>query len=116
MEVFVKEPSEHSHVPDPNRLHIVRLKNKLKERSASSDEGGTTILFDVLRKVPLSVSANLPTNEALLQTIRRERPAIQLDHNGRLPLILRQTDVEKISFSMKMSQYITRSSLACQPQ
>ncbi|CAF1091814.1 unnamed protein product [Rotaria sordida] len=92
MELFIKEPSEHSHVPDPNRLHIVRLKNKLKERSASSDEGGTTILVDVLRKVPLSVSANLPTNEALLQTIRRERPAIQLDHNDRLPLILRQTD------------------------
>ncbi|CAF1568068.1 unnamed protein product [Rotaria sordida] len=87
MEVFIKEPSEHSHVPDPNRLHIVRLKNKLKERSASSDEGGTTILFDVLHKVPLSVSANLSTNEALLQTIHRERPTIQLDHNGRLPLI-----------------------------
>ncbi|CAF3543271.1 unnamed protein product, partial [Rotaria sp. Silwood2] len=61
-------------------------------RSASSDVGGTTILYDVLRKVSLSVSANLPTNEALLQTIRRERPAIQLDQNGRLSLILRQTD------------------------
>ncbi|CAF1356503.1 unnamed protein product [Rotaria sordida] len=93
MEVFIKEPSEYSHVPDPNRLHIVRLKNILKERGASSDEGDTTILFDVLHKVPLSVSANLSTNEALLQTIRREQPAIPLDHNGRLPLILlRQTE------------------------
>ncbi|CAF1560987.1 unnamed protein product, partial [Rotaria sordida] len=90
--VFIKEPTEHSHAPDPNRLHIIQLKNELKERSASSDEGTATILFDVLRKVPLNVSANLPTNEALLQTIRRERPAIQIDHNGRLPLILRQTD------------------------
>ncbi|CAF2978338.1 unnamed protein product [Rotaria sp. Silwood2] len=70
----------------------MRTNNNAEERSASSDVGGTTILYDVLRKVSLSVSANLPTNEALLQTIRRERPAIQLDQNGRLSLILRQTD------------------------
>ena len=27
MNEFMKEPSEHSHGPDPNRLHIIRLKN-----------------------------------------------------------------------------------------
>ncbi|CAF4376832.1 unnamed protein product [Rotaria sp. Silwood2] len=32
-------------------------------------------------------TAGLPTNDALLQIIRRERPAMQLDHQGRLPLI-----------------------------
>ncbi|CAF1217953.1 unnamed protein product [Rotaria sp. Silwood1] len=58
MEILLKEPSEHSHVPDPDRLHLIRLKNEIKSRGASSDEGAT----------------------------------MQLDHNGRLPLILRQTD------------------------
>ncbi|CAF1193827.1 unnamed protein product [Rotaria sp. Silwood1] len=58
MEVLLKEPSEHSHVPDPDRLHLIRLKNEIKSRGVSSDEGAT----------------------------------MQLDHNGRLPLILRQTD------------------------
>ena len=30
MEVFLKEPSEHSHAPDPNRIHIIRLRNEIK--------------------------------------------------------------------------------------
>ncbi|CAF1308875.1 unnamed protein product [Rotaria sp. Silwood1] len=87
-----RKPSEHSHVPDPDRLHLIRLKNEIKSRGASSDEGASTILFDVLRTIPLTITTDLPTNDALLQTIRCERPAMQLDHNGRLPLILRQTD------------------------
>ena len=93
MNVLIKEPSEHSHTPDPNRLHIIRLKNEIKTRGASSDEGASTILFDALRTIPLSVTAGLPTNEALLQTIRRElRKPMQLDHNGFLPHTLRETD------------------------
>ncbi|CAF1242925.1 unnamed protein product [Rotaria sp. Silwood1] len=80
---------------DPNcriRLHLIRLKNEIKSRGASSDEGASTILFDVLRTIPLTITTDLPTNDALLQTILFERPAMQLGHNGRLPLILRQTD------------------------
>ncbi len=39
MQVLIKEPSEHSHAPDPDRLHVIRLKNEIKLRGASSDEG-----------------------------------------------------------------------------
>ena len=92
MNGFMKEPSEHSHAPDPNRLHIIRLKNEIKIRGASSDEGASTILSDVLRTAPLVVTAGLPSTEALLQTIRRERKPVQLDHGGRLPFMLRETD------------------------
>jgi hypothetical protein len=92
MQVLIKEPSEHSHAPDPDRLHVIRLKNEIKLRGASSDEGASTILFDVLRSTPLTAAPYLPTNEALLQIIRRERPAEQLDHQGCLPLQFRQTD------------------------
>ena len=92
MNEFMKEPSEHSHAPDPNRLHIIRLKNEIKIRGASSDEGASTILSDVLRTTPLVVTAGLPSTEALLQTVRRERKPVQLDHGGRLPFMLRETD------------------------
>ncbi|CAF5064639.1 unnamed protein product [Rotaria sp. Silwood1] len=92
MQAFIKEPSKHSHAPDPDRLHIIRLKNEIKLRGTSSAEAPSTILFDVLRSTPLTAAFGLPTNDALLQTISRERPAIQLDHHVRLPLILRQTD------------------------
>ena len=40
----------------------------------------------------MNIVAGLTTNDGLMQTIRRERPPIQLDENGRLPLIFRQTD------------------------
>ena len=52
MEILIKEPSAHSHVPDPDRVHIIRLKNEIKIRGASSEEGASTILFDVLRTIP----------------------------------------------------------------
>jgi len=92
MQVLIKEPSEHSHAPDPDRLHVIRLKNEIKLRGASSDEEASTILFDALRSTPLTAAPYLPTIEALLQIIRRERPAEQLNHQGCLPLQLRQTD------------------------
>ena len=38
------------------------------------------------------VTAGLLSAEPLLQTIHRERKPIQLDHNGLLPLMLRETD------------------------
>ncbi|CAF1195693.1 unnamed protein product [Adineta ricciae] len=92
MDSFLKEPSEHTHAPDPDQVHVIRLKNELKTRGASSDEATSTILFEALRTIPLNVVADLPTNNALMQTIRRERPTIQLDENGHLPLAFRQTD------------------------
>ena len=92
MNEFIKEPSEYSHVSDPNRLHVIRLKNEIKICGASSNEGASTILSDVLRTTPIAVSAGLLSTEASLQTIRCERKPIQLDHNGRLPFMLREAD------------------------
>ena len=92
MNEFIKEPSGHSHVPDPNKLHVIRLKNEIKIYGASSDEGASMILSYVLRTTPLAVTAGLPSTEALLHTIRREREPVQLDHNGRSPFMLLETD------------------------
>ncbi|CAF2498551.1 unnamed protein product [Rotaria sp. Silwood2] len=71
MEVFVKEPSEHSHAPNPDRVHVIRLKHEIKARGSSSDEAISIILFDALRSIPLNAVPGLPTNNALMQTIRR---------------------------------------------
>ena len=86
MNEFIKEPSKHSHISDPHRCHIIKI------RSASSDEKASTILYDVLRATPLAVTAALPSAEVLLQTSRRERKPIQLGHNGLSTLMLRETD------------------------
>ncbi|CAF1497769.1 unnamed protein product [Adineta ricciae] len=95
MDAFMKKPSEHTHAPDPDRVHVMRVKDEIKGRSASSDETTSTILFVALRTIPLNVAAGLPTNDALMQTIRRERQATQLDENGHLPLVFHQTDCGK---------------------
>jgi hypothetical protein len=92
MEVFIKEPSEHSHAPDPDRVHIIRLKNEIKTNSSSSDEATSNLLFNALRTIPLSAAPALPTSNALMQTIRRERRPLQLDENDQLPFVFRQTD------------------------
>ncbi|CAF1542065.1 unnamed protein product [Adineta ricciae] len=67
MDAFMKKTSEHTHAPYPDRVHAMRVKNEIKGRSASSDETTSTILLDSLR-------------------------AMQLDENGHLPLVFRQTD------------------------
>ncbi|CAF3110647.1 unnamed protein product [Rotaria sp. Silwood2] len=54
MNVLIKEPSPHSHATNPDKLHVIRLKNEIKLRGASSDEGASTILFDALRSTPLT--------------------------------------------------------------
>ncbi|CAF1136196.1 unnamed protein product [Adineta steineri] len=92
MEVFVKEPSEHSHAPDPDRVHIIQLKNEIKTRGSSSEEATSTILFDALRTIPLNAVPDLPSNKSLMQTIRRKRQPVQLDENGQLPFVFRLTD------------------------
>ena len=87
-----KESSEYSHTSDPNRLHIIRLRNEIKIPSASSDEGASMMLSDVLCTTPLAVIASLPSTKALLQTVCREEKPIYLNHNGLLPLMSREID------------------------
>ena len=66
MNEFINELSEHSHVSDSNRLHIIRLKNEIKIHSTSSNEEANTILSNVLRTTPLSIIADLLSTEVLL--------------------------------------------------
>ena len=92
MDTFVQEPSCHSHAANPNRLHVIRIQNEIKERSVLCEEGTNIILQNALRQAPLSIAADLPSMDALAQTVRRRRPQLLLDINGQLPQILKETD------------------------
>jgi hypothetical protein len=69
MQVLIKEPSEHSHAPDPDRLHVIRLKNEIKLRGASSgflppilrqtDRGENFILYEDNSMVIFTCDKNL---------------------------------------------------------
>jgi hypothetical protein len=92
MDTFLQQPASHSHAPNPNRLHVIRVQNEIKERSQSSEEITSIILHNALRTVPLNIAAELPSTDALEQCIRRQRPGLNLDINSQLPQILKQTD------------------------
>lgn len=92
MDRFEQEPSLHSHAPNPNRLHVIRLQNSVKERAVVSEEATSVILHNVLRTAPLNIAVDLPSTEAFSQFIRRQRTPSLLDMNSQIPAILRQTD------------------------
>ena len=92
MDVFLQEPTSHSHAPNPNRIYVIRIQNGIRERSESSEEATSVILHNALRAVPLNVAADLPSTSALEQSVRRQRPHIDLDINSQLPLIVKRTD------------------------
>ena len=92
METFLQTPTDHSHTPNPNRLPLIRIQNQLKERGASSEEPTSTILQNVLCTVSVNIVAELPSTQALSQTIRRQRVPPSLETNSNLPSSLKQTD------------------------
>lgn len=92
MDAILSGPTEHCHAPDPNRLPVIELKNKIKTRAADSEEPSSTILHSALRSFPLDSAGRLPRNETLLRTIRRQREAEPTNPDNRLPDRLKQTD------------------------
>ncbi|CAF1432604.1 unnamed protein product [Didymodactylos carnosus] len=92
MNIFVQQPSNHSHVSDPNRYHTVKIKNDIKQRADTTDEKTSITIHDAMRTFSLNAVNLLPTDETLAKTIRRRRrPSILLDPSSRLPQSLRLT-------------------------
>lgn len=92
MDAIVSGPTEHCHGPRPDQLPVVELKNKIKSRAVDNEEPTSTILFSSLRSFPLESAGQLPRNETLLRTIRRQRQAEPADPNKRLSDSMKQTD------------------------
>ncbi|CAF1475098.1 unnamed protein product [Rotaria magnacalcarata] len=93
MDTILSESTEHCHVPNLCKLPALELKNKIRSRAADSEEQSSTVLHSVLRSFfPLDSAGQLPQNDTLLTTIRRQRQAISVNADNRLPDHLKQTD------------------------
>ncbi|CAF1416428.1 unnamed protein product, partial [Rotaria sordida] len=92
MDSFLSEPTTHTHVPDPERIPAIEVKNQVKIKAATSDEASSSILHSSLRFMPLSAVVSLPSSDSLMRTIRRQRPKLRSDPNTRVPDNLRKTD------------------------
>jgi hypothetical protein len=92
MDTFLSLPTTHSHAPNPERIPVIELNNKIKAHAATSDEPTSTILHSALRTFPLSATSELPRTEMIMQTIRRQRATPSTGSDNRLPEDLRKTD------------------------
>ncbi|CAF4466834.1 unnamed protein product [Rotaria socialis] len=92
MDTVLSEPTEHCHAPNLGKIPVLDIKNKIKSRAADSEEQSSTILHSVLRSFPLDSAGQLPKTDTLLRTIRRQRQAISVNADNRLPDHLKQTD------------------------
>lgn len=92
MDAIVSGPTEHCHAPKPDLVSVLELKSKIKTRAAETEEFPSTILHSVIRSFPLDAAGQLPQNDTLLRTIRRQRPAPPMNNNDQLPDHVKQTD------------------------
>ncbi|CAF2977509.1 unnamed protein product [Rotaria sp. Silwood2] len=91
MNAFLAQPTSHFHTSQPDRVPAIQLKNYIKVRAVITDESTSSILHSVLRTYSLSAAGELPSNEALIPMIRRQRTVETVDVDGRLPEKLRKT-------------------------
>jgi hypothetical protein len=92
MDAILSGPTEHSHAPSIDQIPVVDLQNKIKTKALNSEEPTSNILFSTLRSFPLDAAGQLPRNDTLLRTIRRQRQAEPTNPDNQLPDRLKQTD------------------------
>jgi hypothetical protein len=61
-------------------------------RAAISDKPSSTILHSAIRSFHLDAASQLPRNDSLLRTIRRQRQEAPANNNDRLPAHVRKPD------------------------
>lgn len=92
VDAIVSAPTDHCHAPNPHRLPVVELKNKIKSRAGDSEEPSSTILHNMIRSFPLDAAGQLPKSDTLLRTIRRQRQAEPAGPDNQLIDRLKLTD------------------------
>lgn len=92
MDAIREGTTEHVHGPTLNLIPVLEMKTKMKSRATETEELPSTILHSVMRSFPLDSAAQLPQNETLLRTIRRQRQTPLTNTNNQLPDHLKQTD------------------------
>ena len=74
--------TDHCHAPNLDMAPVLALKSKIRKRAAETEEPSSTILHSVMRAFPFDSAGELPTTDALLRTIRRQRPAVPMNSNN----------------------------------
>ena len=92
MDLFLSQPTAHTHAPNPERISAIELNNQIASRAAMSDEPSSAILHSALQTFPLSAAEQIPRSDILLQTIRRQRATTMVGSDGVLPEHLKTTD------------------------
>ena len=82
MDIFLSQPTSHTHAPNPERISAIELNNQIKSRAAMSDEPSSAILHSALRTFPLSAAGQIPRSDIHLQTIRRQRATTMVGSDG----------------------------------
>ena len=95
MDTILPGPTEHCHAPKPDLVPVLELKNKIKAWAVETEEPPSTILHSAIRSFPLDAASQLPQNETLSRSIRRQRQVAPANSNNQLPDHLKQTNREK---------------------
>jgi hypothetical protein len=85
MDAILSGSTDHCYAPNLSLAPVVALKNKIRIRTAETEEPSSTILHSVMLSFPLHSVGELPRDGSLLRTIRQQRQAGPLDsYNKRL--------------------------------
>ena len=72
-DAFLKKVNDHTHGPSAANVQVAVIKTDLKARALSGQENPSTIINTCTSLINQAVQGALPSNDALRQTIRRER-------------------------------------------
>ena len=91
MDTFISDPTMHNHPSNPDRIPVIQLHNQMKQSAVTTDQPSSSILNSALRTFPIQAVGELPKNENIVQTIRRQRTKTTAQSNGFLPENLKKT-------------------------
>ena len=92
MDTFLSQPTDHNHVPNPERIAAIEFDNRIKTQAVTSDEPTSAILHSNLRTFLLNAASELPRTEVIIQAIHRQRHTPTAVSTNDLPDDLRKTD------------------------
>jgi hypothetical protein len=83
LDAILTRPTENCHSPNIDQTLVLQLRNQIETRATESEEPSSTILDS---------AGQLSTIETLLRTIRRQRQAVPVNPDNKLPDHMKKTD------------------------
>ena len=91
-DTILSGPTEHCHVPKPDLVSLLELKNKIKTRAVEIEESSSRIFHSTIRSFPLDAASQLSQSGTLSRSIHRQRQVPTANSNNQLPDHLKQTN------------------------